>query len=328
MSTQDSPDTLSEATTSTDLPSASFAERTGRKDDMSDHIDEWVDSLAELADDTAASDEFQAWLDTQSKFHTYSFTNTLLIYSQCPEATRVAGYKAWQDQFGRQVQAGESGIWIWAPIITDKCPTCENGPKYHNAAGCDEPTPVSEWNRGVVGFRTIPVYDITQTEGKALPTIETKAVTDDPDRAAELVADLIEAADPLEVELTIVPDDDWHRGGSEGVCYYADNEHPYPRIEVRDRADAAMASTIVHEYAHAILHGKYNDDAETKKREVEAESVAYIVGKHFGLDTSNSSFYLASWAEEPGDLIRERLDRIARTANDIINTIDPEDDDA
>jgi len=109
----------------------SFDDSDTRADEMREQLDAWVEDLADLTDEAKASDQFQQWLDVQSKFHDYSARNTLLIKLQCPEATKVAGYQTWKDEFDRQVQAGEEAIWIWAPIITNKCPECGNSPSYH-----------------------------------------------------------------------------------------------------------------------------------------------------------------------------------------------------
>jgi len=112
--------------------SVSFEETDTRDDEMNSTIEQWIDELIAGVDDAQASEEFQLWLDVQSRFHDYSYRNTLLIKQQCPEATRVAGYRTWQEDFDRHVQEGESAIWIWAPIITTQCPECENSPSYHD----------------------------------------------------------------------------------------------------------------------------------------------------------------------------------------------------
>ena len=124
-----------------------------RHDEMHSTIDEWLDDLATITDEAQASQQLQAWLDVQSRFHDYSRRSTLLIRLQRPEATRVAGYDAWQSEFDRHVQEGEQAIWIRAPIITTRCP---------------------EW----VGFKPTAVFDVSQTEGEPLPESETEATGD------------------------------------------------------------------------------------------------------------------------------------------------------
>ncbi|GAB7020852.1 hypothetical protein JCM18750_37140 [Halostagnicola bangensis] len=98
---------------------------------MHSTMEAWAEDLIEQVDKAASSDQFQEWLNVQSHFHDYSYRNTLLITRQCPEATRVAGYRTWQTEFDRHVKEGESAIWIWAPIIAKQCPECENSPSYH-----------------------------------------------------------------------------------------------------------------------------------------------------------------------------------------------------
>jgi len=154
--------------------SVSFDQTDTRSDEMNSTIERWIDDLVAGVDDAQASAEFQEWLDVQSRFHDYSYRNTLLIKRQCPEATRVAGYRTWQEEFDRHVTEGESAIWIWAPIITNQCPECENSPSYHKSSDCEyDETPPEEWSEGLVGFKPAPVFDISQTEGEPLPDLDT-----------------------------------------------------------------------------------------------------------------------------------------------------------
>ncbi|WP_226008360.1 ArdC-like ssDNA-binding domain-containing protein [Natrinema salinisoli] len=300
--------------------SVSFEQTDTRSDEMNSTIEQWIDELVAGVDDAQASDEFQEWLDVQSRFHDYSYRNTLLIKRQCPEATRVAGYRTWQEEFDRHVQEGESAIWIWAPIITKQCPECENSPSYHEDSDCDyDETPPEKWSKGLVGFKPTPVFDISQTEGESLPDLDTEATGD----AGDLVAQLTETADELGVTVRIVPREEWTHGGAKGVCEQLSLFDVQPLVEVRDREnDADLARTLIHEYAHALLHFDVNDDTELSKREVEAEAVAYVVGRYFGLDTSGSAFYLAAWESDDPEVVRNRLERISRTAEEIIDAVD------
>jgi len=185
--------------------SVSFAETDTRSDEMHSTIDQWIDELIAGVDDAQASAEFQTWLDIQSSFHEYSYQNTLLIKQQCREATRVAGYRTWQEEFDRHVQEGESAIWIWAPIITKQCPECENSPSYHEDSDCDyDETPPEEWSEGLVGFKPAPVFDVSQTEGDPLPDLDTEPTGD----ADGLVDRLTDAADTLGVTVRLVSKDE------------------------------------------------------------------------------------------------------------------------
>ncbi len=295
-----------------------FDESDTRKDEMHSTIETWVQDLVEEVDEAVSSEQFKQWLDVQSEFHDYSHRNTLLIKLQCPHATRVAGYRTWLNEFDRHVTEGEKAIWIWAPIIAKKCPECGNSPSYHERSECEyDETPSDEWTKGLVGFRPAPVFDISQTEGEPLPELETEATGD----GDELVPALLEVASSLEIEVEIVPPQEWAHGRAKGVCQYRPDAQPL--VEVRDRENQAdLAVTLVHEYAHAVLHGGVNDEAERSKRELEAEAVGYIVGRYFGLDTSGSAFYLAAWQDEETDTILDRLQRISSTSQEIIDVVD------
>jgi len=296
-----------------------FSDQDDRDDAMHATVERWTKEIASAAADARESETFERWLDAQAAFHDYSDRNSMLIRAQCPEATRVAGYRTWQDEFDRQVQEGESAIWIWAPIITTRCPECENSPSYHADSDCDyDETDPEEWDEGLVGFRPAPVFDVSQTEGEPLPELETAAHGE----ADALFDAALGAADSLEVDVTVFPERDWSHGDAKGVCRTGPSTDQ-PRIDVLERDNtAAMASTLVHEYAHAELHHDATDDTEQSRRELEAEAVAAVVGRHFGLDTSNARFYLAAWSDDPAATIRERLARISRTATELIEIVE------
>ncbi|WP_096396475.1 ArdC-like ssDNA-binding domain-containing protein [Halorubrum trapanicum] len=305
------------ATTSN--PSVSFEETDTRDDEMHSTIEQWIDELVADVDEAKASQQFQEWLDVQSRFHDYSHRNTLLIKLQCPEATRVAGYNTWRSEFDRHVQEGEQAIWIWAPIITKQCPECENSPSYHEQSDCDyDETPPEEWSKGLVGFKPTAVFDVSQTEGEPLPELETEAAGD----ADGLVPALLDAATTLDIDVRVVDAAEWEHGDAKGVCKHRNLHECQPVVEAKARANQAdLAVTLIHEYAHALLHFDVDDEPERAKREVEAEAVAYIVGRYFDLDTSGSAFYLAAWQDDDAESIQERLGRISSTAQEIIGTV-------
>jgi len=298
---------------------ASFADCDARHDQMHSTIETWIEQLTDEVTAAVASEEFREWLDVQSRFHDYSHRNTLLIKLQCPDATHVAGYRTWQEEFDRQVREGESAIWIWAPIITKRCPECENSPTYHDQSECDyDETPLNDWDRGPVGFKPVPVFDISQTDGEPLPELDTAAHGD----ASGLVDALLAAASTLNIEVQVVPSNTWSHDTAKGICTQrAGTDRQL--IEVREQTNRAdLAVSLVHEYAHALLHVGKDDTTERTKREVEAEAVAYVVGRYFGLDTSGSAFYLAAWQRDDPSTIMERLERISRTAQRLIEAVD------
>jgi hypothetical protein len=299
--------------------SVSFDETDTRHDEMHSTIEAWIDELVDDVDEAQASEEFQEWLDVQSRFHDYSHRNTLLIKLQCPEATKVAGYNTWRNEFDRYVQEGEQAIWIWAPIIAKQCPECENSPSYHEDSECEyDETPPEEWSKGLVGFKPTAVFDVSQTDGEPLPELETEATGD----AEDLVPTLTDAASDLGVTVRIVEADDWEHGNAMGICESRSLHDLQPVVKAKARENQAdLAVTLIHEYAHALLHFDIDDDTERAKREVEAEAVAYIVGRFLGLDTSGSAFYLAAWENDDAEVIQDRLGRISSTAQEIIGTV-------
>ena len=305
--------------TSSNSSVVSFDESDTRRDEMHSTMEAWAEDLVAEINEAVSSDQFQEWLDVQSHFHDYSYRNTLLITRQCPDATRVAGYRTWQTEFDRHVKEGESAIWIWAPIIAKQCPECENSSSYHERSDCeyDETSP-EEWSKGLVGFRPAPVFDISQTEGEPLPELESDATGD----ADELVPALLKGSKALDVDVEVISKPAWTHGDAKGVCQYR-SPTEQPLVEVQNRENsAAFAVTLVHEYAHALLHGDVDSEIERSKRELEAEAVGYIVGRYFGLDTSGSAFYLAAWEGDEPEAILDRLERISSTAGEIIDAVD------
>ena len=288
-----------------------FGDADARADQMHQAIDQWLRELVEAVDEARTSEQFQRWLDVQSRFHDYSHRNTLLITLQCPEATKVAGYRTWQEEFDRHVIEGASAIWIWAPIITRQCPECGNSPAYHDDSDCEyDETPPEEWAEGVVGFKPVPVFDISQTEGQPLPELETAAEGE----TDTLLSALLAAADDLGVTVDIVHSEAWSHGDADGVCRHVDGD---AHIQVCEADPAAVAGTLLHEYAHALLHDPA-DTADRAARELEAEAVAYVVGQHFGLGMDGSALYLAAWSGDDADRLLERCERIHETAATVI----------
>ena len=291
-----------------------FGDTDARADQMHQAIDQWLAELSDAVDTARASEQFQQWLDVQCRFHDYSHRNTLLITLQCPEATKVAGYRTWQNEFDRHVKEGESAIWIWAPIITSQCPECGDGPTYHEKNDCEyDETPPEEWSEGVVGFKPVPVFDISQTEGEPLPELETAAEGD----VDGLVTALVEAAAKLEITVEILDTEAWPHGDADGVCRHVDDD---PHVQVCADDTAAVAGTLLHEYAHALLHDPA-DTARREAREREAEAVAYVVGRHCGLEMDGSARYLAAWSDDDTDQLLERCERIRETSTALINEL-------
>ena len=249
------------------------------------------------------SEKFAEYLTTMSRFHNYSFQNCLLIAMQCPEASLVAGYKKWQS-LNRQVMKGQKCIDILAPIFK------KIEEEITKADGSKE----LKEKQVLTGFRTVPVFDISQTKGEELPTICEK-LTDSVDGFLELLNKL-ETLSPVAVTYEDIT------GGASG--YFSPTEE---KIVVKhDLPELQKVKTLTHEISHAILHCIDGDEEKTDRstKEVEAEAVAYTVLQYLGLDSSDYSFgYIAGWAgDKDVPQLKQSLDTIRRTANTIIEGLE------
>jgi antirestriction protein ArdC len=256
-----------------------------------DLIEKLTDGIARLT----TTDEWQRFLDYQSRFHHYSASNVLLIMLQTGGyATRVAGFRAWQGM-NRFVRKGEKAIYVLAPMVY----------KRTNEA------PAADDERVIKGFKYVPVFDISQTDGEELPCICNRLAGDDP---ADLFAQLVAVAQSIGFT---VEDHDFE-GGTNGDCSHL--EH---RIRIESsNSPLQRVKTMAHELAHAMLHEKFDD---RRGAELEAESTAYVVCQSLGLETSDYSFgYVATWAGDADKAvatIKGSCDRIQRTAAAIIDRL-------
>ena len=260
------------------------------------------------------SEQYAAYLSTMSKFHRYSFGNILLILLQCPGASQVAGYGDWKKNFGRQVKRGERGITILAP-----CPYRRREEVEETAPDGSTATTIQLVQR--VGFRTVTVFDVSQTEGKPLSELVHKLTGDVADY--ERMTEAICALSPYPINIEAFP------GAAYGCCNFVEQ-----RILVQpDMSQVQTIKTMIHEVSHAKLHAPIEDgDGETPPqrkrrfvREMEAESVAYVVCQHFGIDTADYSFgYVAGWSHGKNlSQLKASLELIRNTAAELIDGIDP-----
>lgn len=277
-----------------------------------ERLTELTDRLENGIKDLYASGRYAEYLAAMSKFHHYSYGNALLILFQCPTATRVAGYGTWKKVFGRQVKRGEKGIQILSP--------CQFS-RFIEQELIDPATgqPLAETRRKkATRFKIATVFDVSQTEGRALPSIGVSELTGDVPGYEDVYARL-SALSPLPVEQEHLP------GTAKGCTNYLEG-----RIVVRPgMSQVQTIKTLVHEIAHAKLHIPdllaEGQKKERREKEVEAESVAYIVCQHFGIDTSDYSFgYVAGWSRgRELEELKSSLNLIHSTAGEIINTIQP-----
>ena len=274
--------------------------------------------IAELFD----SERYKEYLKVMSKFHNYSFRNTVLIAMQKPDASLLAGFSAWKNNFERNVMRGQKGIKIIAPSpYKIKQEMQKIDPHTQKPIIGKDGKPVTEEKEITIpAYKVVSVFDVSQTEGKELPDIAVDELTGDVDRYKDFFAAL-EKTSPVPIAFENI------EGGSHGYYHLEDK-----RIAINEgMSELQTLKTAIHEIAHAKLHdidlNAPKDEqprVDRRTREVEAESVAYTVCQHYGLDTSDYSFgYVAGWSSgrELSEL-KSSLETIRSAAAEIINSID------
>ena len=275
--------------------------------------------IAELFD----SERYREYLKVMSKFHNYSFRNTVLIAMQKPDASLVAGFSAWKNNFERNVMKGQKGIKIIAPSpYKIKQEMQKIDPHTQKPIIGKDGKPVTEEKEVTIpAYKVVSVFDVSQTEGKELPDIAVDELTGDVDRYKDFFAAL-EKTSPVPIAFENI------EGGSHGYYHLEDK-----RIAINEgMSELQTLKTAIHEIAHAKLHDidlnapkdEQQPHVDRRTREVEAESVAYTVCQHYGLDTSDYSFgYVAGWSSgrELSEL-KSSLETIRSAAAEIINSID------
>ena len=255
-----------------------------------------LERLTEGITQLTNSERWTEWLNMQSRFHRYSFGNTLLILAQRPDSTRVAGYNAWR-QLDRFVRKGEKGIWILAPMVYKSDAKDEAG---------DEST-----TRVIRGFKPVPVFDVSQTDGQELPEVCTRLTGGQPGDAYSQLRRVAH-------ELGFTVEEEYLSGSVNGDCNHS--EHRI-RVEVRND-ERQQVKTLAHELAHAILHEQFDSRSIA---ELEAESVAFIVCANIGIDSGDYSFgYVTNWAgggDEALAAIKASGAHIQQAANRILTAM-------
>ena len=285
-----------------------------------DRMKEITDRLETGIQELFESERYKAYLTSMAKFHSYSFNNTLLIAMQGGQL--VAGYNKWRDDFHRNVKRGEKGIKILAPApykVKKEVPKLdEQGQPVMDKDG----NPVIEKKEiQVPAFKIVSVFDVSQTEGEPLPSIGVDELAGNVEQYEDFFKAL-EQTSPVPMAFEDIP------GGSHGYYHLIDK-----RIAIQENmSELQTLKTAIHEIAHAKLHAidpespvtEEADRPDSRTREVQAESVAYAVCQHYGLDTSDYSFgYVAGWSSGK-DLkeLRASLETIRATAHELITTID------
>lgn len=260
------------------------------------------------------SDKFKNYLDMMSKFHNYSAANTLLILSQCPHASYVAGFKTWNNVFGRTVNRGEKAITILAPRVHKETIEVKVFDQNTKMPVFKDGKPLTELQEiKHLYFVPVHVFDVSQTSGRPLPTLteELKGSVQNFDKFMGAIRYLA----PVPVYIRDIP------GETKGF-------YDGKKIVIKcGMSEVQTLKTGIHELAHSILHNKDDINKAGKDRmtkEVEAESVAYTVCKRFGIDTGDYSFaYIADWGRDKSiTQLRESFETIQREANLIISHIE------
>ena len=301
-----------------------MAEKQTSKDRMREIVDSIENGIKELFE----SDKYRQYLSTMSRFHRYSVNNTMLIYMQRPDATHVAGFNKWRDQFGRNVLKGEKGIRIIAPTpYKKKVEEIKTDPETNAPVlDADGKAIIEEKEIRIPMFKVVSVFDVSQTAGKPLPQLA--ADLSGNVQQYEVFMEALRRASPVPMEIKPVARD-------------TDGFFSIKAQSITIRAGMSEVQTVcaaVHEIAHAKLHDyehmtELADDGETilvpgeKSRnteEVEAESISYAVCQYYGIETGENSFgYIATWSKgKELKELRASLETINKTASELITDID------
>ena len=286
--------------------------------DSAERMKEITDRLETGIQELFDSDRYKAYLTTMAKFHNYSFNNTLLIAMQGGQL--VAGFNKWKDTFHRTVKKGEKGIKILAPAPYKVKQKMEKLDEQGKPILDKDGKPLTEEKTvQIPAFKVVSVFDVSQTEGEPLPSIAVNELSGSVQDYQDFFKAL-EQASPVPIGFEDI------EGGAHGYFHLLDN-----RIAIQEgMSQLQTIKTAIHEIAHAKLHAIDPTDPEqtnrpdSRTREVQAESVAYAVCQHYGLDTSEYSFgYVAGWSSgrELAEL-KASLEIIRNAAHELISALD------
>lgn len=267
--------------------------------------------------DVYSSESFKQYLSCLSKFHSYSLNNTLLILSQKPEASLVAGHRAWQTNFNRHVNKGEKGLMILAPVTTKEDRLMNKHDENGNVILDESGNPVQEMRVvNLTHFKTTTVFDISQTSGDPLPSLVHDLTGSS--NEVKAIIQTIQSVCTIPIEFKTETEDLSFMTGAKG--YYSPRKDKI--VINKDLEDLQTVKTLIHEYAHSILHKE--TDKNQSQREIEAESLAFVICDHFGIDTSEYSFgYIASYANKDYSELKSILVNIQSKAHEMIELIEP-----
>ena len=285
---------------------------------LTDQIEAGIKALFQSGD----LEKYQAYLRTMSHFHHYSVNNQMLIFSQCPHATLVAGYQKWQNQFSRHVLRGEKGISVLAPtpykikVEKEKLDPDTKLP----LLDADGNTITEEKEVQIPMFRPVKVFDVSQTDGKPLPERVQSPVAELTGNVEhyEAFMEALRRVSPVPIEMKPLSND------LDG--FFSPSKQS---ITLRDgMSEVQTVCAAVHEIAHSKLHDyakqPNSQPKDSNTEEIEAESIAYTVCAYFGIETSANSFgYVATWSKDK-DLkaFKDSLDTIRKTSSELISGVE------
>ncbi len=280
-----------------------------RLKDITDSIERGIQELFQ-------SDKYAAYLRTMSRFHKYSVNNQMLIYMQKPDATLVAGFNKWRDQFERNVMKGEKGIKIIAPTpFKKKIEEQKLDPDTKlPMLDADGKVIMEEKEIKIPMFKPVTVFDVSQTQGKPLPQLASDLQGNV--QNYEVFMEALRRTSPVPIDFKPI------RDGSDGF-FSLDNQS----ITIREgMSEVQTVSAVVHEIAHSKLHNKVGDEQQKDRNteEVEAESISFAVCAYYGISTGENSFgYIAAWSKDKElKELRESLETINKTSSELITDID------
>lgn len=288
--------------------------------DKADALKEIMDKLENGLKELFHSERYREYLAVMSKFHSYSFNNIILILMQKPDATHIAGYTAWKTSFKRNVKKGEKGIRIIAPCHQKIIQEVDVIDSATNKPVLDEKgNPVKEQQETMIPrYKVVTVFDISQTEGKELPNIGVESLQGQVENYSDFF-DALVSCSPVPVSFDRIT------SGVKGYFDMAENKIVINAAE----SEQQTIKTLIHEITHAKLHNRQalaemSKQFDRNTKEVQAESVAYVVCEHYGLNTLEYSVpYIASWSKNQEiSEMKNSLDVIQKTANEIITSVD------
>ena len=282
------------------------------KNNHRDNIKEMLTKVNQAIETTMDSEQFKKYISTMAKFHKYSFSNQMLILTQKPDASKVAGYRAWQKNFNRQVQKGAKSIAIFGHPQTAR-------KEVEREVGEVE---VLEWT----WYPIVRVFDISDTKGDPLPDLDRTIIKDDSERATRILTHLIKVVKQNQIEYVEVEEVDGTLSNTNALGSFSPKLNRIQLVTGKDTSKGELFKTLAHEFGHALYEGLFTRSHEGHSyayEECVVETSAMIVASHSGLDLAPYDVsYVAGWSKGDTDLYRNGLEKASKLATRIIAEIE------